>query len=124
MLFRSCMAKNNFEKQNLKNILIVEGNMDETLSAYLGNATGIDMAFIDGNHRKEPTLEYFRLLLERSNADAVFVFDDIHWSREMEDAWEEIKLQQKVAVTIDLFFMGIAFVKKGFEEPVHCKIRM
>ena len=66
-----CKAKSNFEKQNLKNILVVEGNMDETLPAYQGNATGIDMAFIDGNHRKDPTLEYFRLLLERSNADAV-----------------------------------------------------
>ncbi|HEU0137328.1 MAG TPA: class I SAM-dependent methyltransferase, partial [Flavobacterium sp.] len=66
----------------------------------------------DGNHQKVATLRYFDLLLPTVTNDSVWIFDDIHWSRDMEDAWEEIKAHPKVTVTIDTFQWGIVFFRK------------
>src|SRR5690606_17020814 len=49
-----------------------------------------DLLYIDGNHQKEATLSYFEKLLPTVHNDSVMIFDDIHWSRDMEEAWEEI----------------------------------
>ncbi|MCG3165662.1 MAG: hypothetical protein POELPBGB_01430 [Bacteroidia bacterium] len=106
------VAKQNFEKLKLNNVEIVVGNFDETLSSTLNTITKLDYVFFDGNHRKAPTLDYFKQCLTKINNDSVFIFDDIHWSNEMEEAWEEIKANPSVTVTIDLFFVGLVFFRK------------
>jgi len=83
----------------------------------------VDFAFIDGNHRKEPTERYFKELLAKTNNDSILVFDDIHWSREMEAAWETIKKDATVTCSIDLFFIGIVFFRKEFKEQQHFRVR-
>jgi hypothetical protein len=50
-------------------------------------------------------------LLEASNPGTILIFDDIHWSEEMEEAWNEIKKHSSVKLTIDLFFIGIVFLR-------------
>ncbi len=119
----AAVAKENFGKMKLNNIEIIVGNFDETLPAVLGNPATpfplgragdglLDYVFFDGNHRKAPTLAYFSQCLTKAHNDSVFVFDDIHWSEEMEEAWEEIKADAAVTVTIDLFFIGMVFFRK------------
>jgi hypothetical protein len=73
----------------------------------------VDFAFFDGNHRYEPTLRYFELCLAHRTDNSVFVFDDIHWSEEMERAWEAIKAHPDVTITVDLFYIGLVFFRKG-----------
>ena len=68
-------------------------------------------------------MRYFSQLLPALHADSILVFDDIHWSREMEDAWEEIKKNPAVTCTLDLFFIGIVFFRKEFYEKQHFLIR-
>jgi hypothetical protein len=41
----------------------------------------------------------------------VWIFDDIHWNTEMEQAWESIKNHPKVTATIDTFQWGIVFFR-------------
>lgn len=106
------VAKNNFSKINLDNIAVVVGNFDEKLSTVLDRTGQLDFVFFDGNHRKEPTLNYFELCLNKAHNNTVFVFDDIHWSNEMEDAWNTIKANAGVTVTVDLFFLGLVFLRK------------
>jgi predicted O-methyltransferase YrrM len=106
------VAKINFSKLELKNITQVEGNFDETLKATLANLEIVDFIFFDGNHSKEPTLRYFEQALLHSNEHAIFVFDDIYWSKEMTEAWGEIKNHPSVTVTIDCYSMGFVFFKK------------
>jgi predicted O-methyltransferase YrrM len=120
----AAVAQQNFQQLGLENIKTVVGNFDETLMPTLsGLSSDLDFIFIDGNHRKVPTLQYFHQLLGKSNANTVFVFDDIHWSKEMEEAWEEIKLHQSVTVTIDVFFIGLVFLRKEQLEKEHFIIR-
>ena len=70
-----------------------------------------DLIYFDGNHSEKATLEYFELLLPTITNDSVWIFDDIHWSADMEEAWEIIKNHPKVSVTIDTFQWGILFFR-------------
>ena len=110
------VARHNFSELGLNNIELIEGNFDtqlpELTKRLAGQGIPLDFVFIDGNHRKEPTLRYFRELLPLLREDAVIVFDDIHWSEQMEEAWEAIKQSPEVTLTIDLFFIGIVFFRK------------
>ena len=116
------IAQQQFNKFNLKNINIIIGNFNDTLPKVIENKT-YDFIYFDGNHQKEATLEYFNLCLATINNNSVFIFDDIHWSEEMEDAWEEIKTHPKVTTTIDTFQWGIVFFKKELEKQ-HLTIRV
>ena len=70
-----------------------------------------NLIYFDGNHSKKATLAYFDLLLPTIDNDSVWIFDDIHWSQEMEHAWEIIKNHPKVTVTIDTFQWGFVFFR-------------
>ncbi len=117
------IAQQNFNALQINNIEIIKGDFEKTLPLLIKNNTTIDFAFLDGNHRKIPTLQYFQQILSNSTEETIVVFDDIHWSKEMEDAWEEIKNNNAVTLSIDLFFIGIVFFKKDFKVKQHFSIR-
>ena len=117
------IAKQNFVELGLKNIQLVEGDFENTISPLLAKLEKVDFTFIDGNHRKEPTLAYFAKLLNLSSPSTILIFDDIHWSAEMEEAWAEIKLHPSVTLTIDLFFMSIVFLNTDINHKQHFAIR-
>lgn len=119
----AAIAENNFQQLGLKNIEVVKGNFDVTLSSILHRPSSFDFIFIDGNHRKEPTLRYFEQLLPVTHNDTILIFDDIHWSKEMEAAWKTIKKHELVTTTIDLFFIGIVLLRKEFKEKQYFTIR-
>ena len=117
-------AQKNFDALHLQNIKIVQGNFDEMLESVISTAfETIDFAFIDGNHRKEPTIKYFEQLLSKTNEHSILIFDDVHWSKEMEEAWETIKSHDAVTLSIDLFYIGIIFFRKEQIAKQHFSIR-
>lgn len=107
----SNVAITNFEHFNTKNIELILGNIDTTLPKFLDARISIDFAYIDANHRYKPTMEYFESLVKRMHDDSILVLDDIYWSKEMTQAWEEIKNHPQVTHSIDLFSIGIVFFK-------------
>jgi predicted O-methyltransferase YrrM len=117
------IAQNTFDSLQIKNIEIVKGDFAKSLPFLFSKIKVVDFAFIDGNHRKEPTLQYFHLLLSHSKARTIFVFDDIHWSAEMEAAWSAIQQDPAVTLTIDLFFIGLVFINPDFNVKQHFTIR-
>ena len=106
------VAKRNFRKLKVENIELIQGNFNQTLNEALQKTGKADFVFFDGNHRKSPTLSYFNDCLPFITNESVFIFDDIHWSAEMEDAWKEIQLHPRVKVTIDLFAFGLVFFRR------------
>lgn len=119
----AAIARQNFANLQLKNIQLIPGDFTQTLPPLLANLQTIDFAFIDGNHRKEPTLDYFQQLLKHTHAASILVFDDIHWSAEMEAAWDIIKEHPAVTVSIDLFFIGMVFFNPDMNHKQHFTIR-
>lgn len=117
------VARENFAQLNLTNIQLIEGNFDDTLSSAIRDMKKIDLAFVDGNHRYEPTVRYYRELLPAMHEYSILIFDDIHWSKEMEQAWDEIRKDEAVTLSIDLFFIGLVFFRKEHKEKQHFTIR-
>jgi len=105
-------AEKNFKKLKLSNIQTIKGNFDDILPEKLEELKKLDFVFFDGNHQREPTIAYFEKCLPYKHNDSIFIFDDIHWSSGMQEAWEYIKAHPETIVSIDLFFMGIVFFKK------------
>lgn len=85
--------------------------------------TTYDLIYFDGNHQKEATLRYFDTLLPTISNDTLWIFDDIHWSADMEAAWQKIKAHPQVTVTIDTFQWGFVFFRRE-QEKEHFIIRV
>lgn len=117
------VARNNLNTLGLdRRTELVDGPFEETLIPALQKLESPDMVYIDGNHRKDPTVQYFETCLQYANNSTVFIFDDIHWSRDMEDAWSVIKNHPRVTLTVDLYDISLAFVNPAFREKQHFSI--
>ncbi|HEY0676916.1 MAG TPA: class I SAM-dependent methyltransferase [Chitinophagaceae bacterium] len=116
-------ARENFSRLNIRNIQLVTDDFSNSLKPSLEALKPVDLVFVDGNHRKAPTLLYFEEILRYSHPETIIVFDDIHWSAEMEEAWSEIKGHPAVKCTVDLFLLGLVFLKEEFRVPRHFTIR-
>lgn len=117
------MARRNFIDLGLNNVDIVRGNFDDTLEEVLIRNNPVDFAFIDGNHRQEPTERYFRQILPYTHNNSILVFDDIHWSAGMEAAWNNIVSHESVTAYIDLFYIGIISFRKEFKQKQEFAVR-
>ena len=113
------LAQANFKRMEVDNIHLKIGQFEYVLEELLPTIGRLDYAFLDGNHRKKPTIDYFERCLKCIHDDSILVFDDIHWSEEMEEAWEEVKRHPKVTLSIDLFFCGIVFFRKEQKQKEH-----
>jgi predicted O-methyltransferase YrrM len=116
------VARENLAKLHIQNTEILTGNFDKILPEVIATESLIDFVFIDGNHRKEATLSYFKQCLPALHEGSVIIFDDIYWSREMAEAWGEIKAHPQVTVSVDLFWIGLVFFRTGQAEE-HFRIR-
>ncbi len=107
------IAEEQFQKLDLQAMEVVMGDFKVMLPKVLQQFAQLDLVFFDGNHRKQPTLDYFEKCLPLARENSVFIFDDIHWSRGMEEAWQEIQKHPQVSITIDLFWFGLVFFREG-----------
>lgn len=117
----SKFSEDGFKRLKLSNITVLTGDFKNVLQTLTSNR--YDFIFIDGNHQKEATLDYFKTLLPTVHNDSVFIFDDIHWSKGMTEAWETILQHPKVTVSIDTFFWGFVFFRKE-QVKEHFTIRV
>ncbi|MFO7723254.1 MAG: class I SAM-dependent methyltransferase [Bacteroidales bacterium] len=118
----AAIAGETFKKLGLTNTRQVVGPFDRELETVLEQYRPLDYIFFDGNHRKTPTLNYFLKTLPYRSERAVFVFDDIRWSKPMTEAWEEITRHPDITLSVDLYSAGIIFFDPQLPGK-HLKIR-
>ncbi|MES2591321.1 MAG: methyltransferase domain-containing protein [Bacteroidota bacterium] len=106
------IAKENFRKLKLKNIEMISGDINSLLPEILSKPEPLDFVFINGNNKDYSILKCFNQCLEKANESSVFVLCDMYKTPEMKDAWDQIKNNNRVTVTLDLFFIGIVFFRK------------
>lgn len=111
----AAVAQHHFEQFKFRNITSVVTEFSAYLKTTAFPPSTFDFIYFDGNHSQKATLDYFELLLPSITNESVWIFDDIHWSTDMEEAWEAIKSHPKVTVTIDTFQWGLVFFRK--EQP-------
>ena len=109
------IAQNQFREFDWKGINFVVSEFNLYLESIAVTEVYFDLIYFDGNHSKLATLDYFDNLLPTTTNDSLWIFDDIHWSPEMEAAWAIIQEHPAVTVTIDTFQWGLVFFRK--EQP-------
>lgn len=72
--------------------------------------------FFSRDSFEDDNWDYLADCLSHKTSDSVFVFEGIHRTRDMEDAWEEIKGNEDVSVTFDLYCIGVVFFREGIEK--------
>ena len=118
----SLFAKKLATDNKCENIKFINARFDDALPNFFKENKIIDFFYVDGNHTYEATLNYFNLALQHKTNNSVFVFDDIYWSTEMTKAWQEIKKNKEVTLSIDTFYFGLVFFKPEFKEKVDLKL--
>ena len=112
------LAQMNWKKLGLSNIDVVAGNIDDTLES-----RAFDVAYIDANHRYEPTCCYIDRLVKQAHEKSLIIIDDIHHSPEMEAAWKAIQAREDVTSTMDFFDFGLVFFDKHYLKK-HYRLRI
>jgi predicted O-methyltransferase YrrM len=108
------LAMEGFTAQGLTNIQSVVALFDEILPALLPSSPGKTLVFIDGNHNRPAVLKYAEFFLSKLPDGSIIIVDDINWSSDMQQAWKDLQENKKIAVTVDLFRLGIVFIKRDF----------
>ncbi len=117
-------ATANFQHLQLQNIEQVVGTFEEALPAVLQKNAPFDFVFIDGNHTYAATKKYFQDIQPKLSAKSILIFDDIHWSAGMQQAWQEIIKDSTTMLSIDVFQFGIIFYDSSFKEKQHFILKM
>jgi len=90
--------------------------LDEILPTLGG---GIDLVYVDGHHKYEATLHYFARLEPHLNKCGLVVFDDVHLSEGMWQAWQVLKRREGFAYTIDAGRFGLCFWDASSSIPTN-----
>ncbi|WP_168797551.1 O-methyltransferase [Neolewinella litorea] len=75
------------------------------------------LAFLDGDHRYGPTLDYVQRLLDTATDESIIVVADIHWSPGMERAWAELRQHPRVTASVDVYHFGLLFLRPELRGP-------
>ena len=117
-------AINHFEQLKLDNVKVISGRFQDTLDGVLQSNQPIDYVYIDGHHDEIATIKYFTQILPFLNEHSIIILDDISWSKGMNRAWEIIKRNEKVKVSIDLKRIGVCLINGDNNRSECIKIPM
>lgn len=100
--------------ESIENLKFIQGRISETLTEILLLVDQVDFALIDANHTYLGTMDAYNQIKKKILPTSILAIGDIHWSSEMETAWEEIIDQKEVKLSLDFFECGIIF----FDSPI------
>lgn len=98
-------AMKQFDYWNLSGITTICSSFNDFIK--LPALGKYDLIFLDGNHSGEATLEYVNALFAQSHSQTIFILDDIRWSDDMWDCWNQLVTDPRFHVSIDLGRMGL-----------------
>jgi predicted O-methyltransferase YrrM len=87
-------------------VTTIVGRFIDTLDTALKNGP-YTFAFVDGHHEGDATIEYFNKIKPHLSGNSILVFDDINWSRGMQNAWKEITRDKDVRDHVNVLDWGV-----------------
>lgn len=115
-------ARETFEELGVTNRVTVRNELFQDV-LFEDDGPRFEMAFLDGHHNGEATLEYFDRLYDLAEPSSVIVFDDvIGYSEGMAEAWERIARDDRVDASIVTERYGIALLKTGLDRKLDLTI--
>jgi predicted O-methyltransferase YrrM len=112
------IAQEIHKQAGLDNIRVIQGTFENKLDDVLESIGCPDLIYIDGHHTKEATLRYFEKVIQYTNKQSILLFDDIYWSKGMQEAWEIITKSREVTLCVDLFYLGVVFLNTDLQKEV------
>lgn len=110
------MAAQNFSGFSNFKIELLNKPIDQALDHIFNRVNMLDVVLFDAHHTYEATMDYYQRCKPHIHEHSILIFDDIHWSKGMTRAWDRIRQEVEVTLTIDLFDIGIVFFKKELEK--------
>ena len=110
------------------NATVINADFDKGLPAVVGPETApFDLVWIDGHHERDATLRYFSKLQGHVSPGGLMLFDDIHWTPEMREAWDLIRVWPGFSVTVNAARLGMAVLKQSGDDdgaaPVNWQLK-
>jgi len=94
-------AKNNLSQISDRFVLTV-GTFEENIDKCLPNNKTIDIAFIDAIHTKEFVAPQLDIVISRSSKNALIILDDINFSQDMREYWDELSTDNRFSASLAL----------------------
>lgn len=98
------------------------GGQKDTADNITGNTAAVDLLYIGSCVNKSLLLTYFYEYLPKFHERSLLIIKDIYKNEGLKEAWKEIKANEQVAITVDLFWIGLVYFRKG-QAKEHFKIR-
>jgi hypothetical protein len=115
-----------FAKETLgddNNTEIIIGRFADVVPDLAKSAEKFGMVFMDGHHSRKPTLDYLETLLPALDEKALVVIDDIYYSKDMFQCWQELLALANFQVKLDFFHFGV-LVRNSNLSPEVLKLRI
>jgi len=116
------LARGHWDQLDITNIESIVGSFDAHWNTIEKTSSTYDLIFIDGNHRGEALQRYIENGLALLDPDGVIVCDDIHWSKDMEDAWATICTKECWTLQMDAFEWGLLTRNPALKRE-HVRVR-
>lgn len=94
----------------------------DTADNVTGNTEAVDLLYIGSCPNKSLLMSYFYKYLPKFHERSLLIIKDIYRSEELKEAWKEIKANEQVAITVDLFWIGLVYFRTG-QAKEHFKIK-
>ena len=89
---------------------IIVGRFNETLPHCLKDHGPFDLAYIDGHHDGDATIDYFSQIKRHLAPNAILIFDDVHYSAGMEQAWRTISSDADAKAQLRIRARGVVVI--------------
>ncbi len=96
----------NIAEKNLnsvsKRFILTHGTFEDHAQQTLKDTKGIDIAFIDAIHTREFVEPQLEIVLKHCSDHAIIILDDINFSKDMSDLWDEVARDKRFIATASL----------------------
>ena len=116
------LGKQNLGLIEVQNVVFTSGDLINQFKTAIEIAEALDFVYVGGKNSRSFVLNIFDLCLTKANEHTLLIFDQLYWNEEMKEAWQTIKNHPQVTVTIDLFWFGLVYFRKG-QAKEHFKLK-
>lgn len=120
------LSRRHLQGLGLVETQVLPGRFCDVLPRVLTESEPLDYVFIDGHHDGPATVAYFdRIHPALARGGALVVFDDVAWSGGMAQAWETLRADPRIRISVNLGAMGIGWIdaaaapRAQAELPLH-----
>lgn len=106
----------------LENVNIQVGDVQQQLLKAIAKTTPLGLVYFNSSDIKKQLYACFQLCLAAATEDTMFIIDDIYRNSDTKVTWRQIKEDSRVTVTVDSFWIGLVFFRKG-QAKEHFKLK-